>query len=325
MVESLRVAVVGCGRMGRAHVEALATLPRSGVLGPVEVVACDPMPACREWAASKGVRAYVGLDEARAAGQLDAVVVAAPTALHPQLVEQSLEMGVAVLCEKPGAESPDALLDFAERAEGTGAILRFGYWHRFVPALRKARDAIAGGSIGDVLALSSAQWDGSPPSLAFLAGSGGELVDMGVHEIDFARWVLGCRLVARGAAWSRDAEGRNAAVGVLESESGTVVTVSTGRVLEGGEDGCWFEVLGTRRSLFDRWLWGSEGQEVNRCGVADQDRAFCELVTGHDDAGALSTASEAAEVLDLANGLTALALDQKAESGGLRAVARFPG
>jgi predicted dehydrogenase len=318
VADGLRVAVVGCGRMGRAHVEALLSLTEGascrgataagGATGgtQIEVVACDPVGAARAWAAAQGVRAYEDLDKADADGSLDAVVVAVPTPAHVEAVSAALELGCAVLCEKPGGESPAALLDLGARAGARGLPLRLGYWHRFVPALRRVRDAVGDGSLGEVLALTSAQWDGVPPSPAFLARSGGELVDMGVHEIDFARWSLGCRLEPRGAAWRRDPEGHNAAVGVLQGERGTVVTVSAGRMLEGGYDGCWVELLGSRSSIFDRWLWGPEGEVVNRRAVVDQDREMLRLVAG-GDAPHLATASEGAEVLALANALTAAA------------------
>ncbi len=297
-VGALRVAVLGCGRMGRAHVDAIRSINER-----VDLVVCDPSPVAREWAAATNVRAFPDLEGALAAGELDAVVIAATTAAHAELVAAALDRGIAVLCEKPGGTSPSALRELGRSADGQGKVLRLAYWHRFVPALRRVRDAVGDGAFGDVLGLSSAQWDGEPPTAAFLAGSGGELVDMGVHEIDFARWSLGEELHARGAAWRSDPAGQNAAVGVLQSDGGTVVTVSTGRVLQGGRDGCWLELLGTKASQFDRWLWGDDGESVTRRAVRDQDRAFLELTAGHPSSD-LATAEDGASALALANALT---------------------
>jgi predicted dehydrogenase len=285
--------------MGRTHVEAIGTIEDAAV----ELVVCDPSPEARAWAGSRGLGAFTDLGGAAAAGRLDAVIIAAVTSAHVALVTEAFELGAAVLCEKPGGTSPLALRQLGADADRAGNVLRLAYWHRFVPALRRIRDAVRAGDIGDVLALSSAQWDGFPPSPEFLSGSGGELVDMGVHELDFARWTLECELHAHGAAWRSNPRGHNAGVALLQSDGGTVVTVSTGRVLEGGQDGCWVEVLGTKRSLFERWLWGDVGEVVNRQGVADQDREFLRLVAGRPS-DVLATAEEAAAVLALANALT---------------------
>lgn len=305
-IGALRVAVLGCGRMGRAHVDAIRSIG-----GKLDLVVCDPSPVAREWAAATNLRAFSDLEGALSAGELDAVVIAATTSSHAELVAAALDRGIAVLCEKPGGTSPSALRELGRSADAQGRVLRLAYWHRFVPALRRVRDAAGDGAFGDVLGLSSAQWDGEPPTAAFLAGSGGELVDMGVHEIDFARWALGEELRARGAAWRSDPSGHNAAVGVLQSDGGTVVTVSAGRVLEGGRDGCWLEVLGTRASTFDRWLWGDEGESVTRRAVRDQDRAFLELAAGHPSSD-LASAEDGAAVLALANALTDAATDTAA-------------
>lgn len=300
-IGALRVAVLGCGRMGRAHVEAIRSIE-----GKLDLVVCDPSPVAREWAAAANLQAFSDLEGALSAGELDAVVIAATTSSHAELASTALDRGIAVLCEKPGGTSPSALRELGRSADVQGKVLRLAYWHRFVPALRRVRDAVGDGAFGEVLGFLSAQWDGEPPSADFLAGSGGELVDMGVHEIDFARWALGEELHARGAAWRSDPAGHNAAVGVLQSDGGTVVTVSTGRVLEGGCDGCWLELLGTKASTFDRWLWGDEGESVTRRAVRDQDRAFLELAAGHPSAD-LAGAEDGAAVLALANGLTDVA------------------
>lgn len=298
-VGALRVGVVGCGRMGRAHVDAIRTLDDA----KVNLVVCDPSPQAREWAGSLGLRAYSDIETAFDAGELDAVIVAATTSVHVDLVTEALDLGSAVLCEKPGGTSPSTLCELGDVATRSGKVLRLAYWHRLVPALRRIRDAVRDGDFGDILALSSAQWDACPPSPEFLSGSGGELVDMGVHEIDFARWSLGNELHACGAAWRADAQGRNAAVGVLQSGDGTVVTISAGRVLEGGHDGCWVELLGSKSSAFERWLWGAEGELINRQAVADQDREFFRLVAGQPSED-LATAADGAAVLALANALT---------------------
>lgn len=314
----LTVAVVGIGRMGRLHLEVLSALG-----DPDLRVACaDPSASARLWAACAGYDVYPSLDAALEVPAVGAVLIAAPTPLHAQLARAALQAGRPVLCEKPGGFDPDELLALGDLADRSGVPIRLGYWHRFVPALRAARARARAGELGEVLAVHSAQWDGAPPAGGFLDRSGGELVDMGVHELDFAAWLLGESLEACGASMLLQPGGRNAAAGVARSQSGVVVTVSAGRFLPGG-DGCWTEVLGTSDAIFDRWLWGESGGDINRAAVLKQDRCFVELVRrrrassrsknsgdgspGGGTSDGLATVAEGARTLRTALQLTRLA------------------
>ncbi len=70
-------------------------------------------------------------------------------------------------------------------------LLQVGYWRRFVPELRRLREQIAGGELGQISLISCMQWDSELPSEQFRSHAGGIMVDMGVHEFDQVRWLLG--------------------------------------------------------------------------------------------------------------------------------------
>ena len=309
---ALTLVVAGIGRMGRTHLSALSSLA-----DPDLRVACaEPSAAARSWAARAGYPVYPTLAEALEDPSVQAVLIAAPTPLHAGLAHTALRAGCPVLCEKPGGLDPDLLLDLDNEASQYGVPIRLGYWHRFVPALQAARARVMAGELGEVLSVHSAQWDGSPPGDEFLGSSGGELIDMGVHEIDFAAWLLGEELTPCGASMLIQPGGRNAAAGIARSQHGAIVTVSAGRFLPDG-DGCWIEVLGTRGAIFERWLWGAAGEELNLAAVREQDRRFLDLVRGGTGEG-LATAGEGARSLRLALELTRLAGSGVAASGARR-------
>lgn len=303
-MSAVTLVVAGAGRMGRTHLAALRNLADPGM----RVACAEPAEAARSWAAQAGYLVYPTLATALEDPSVRAVLIAAPTPLHIELAHAAVEAGRPVLCEKPGGLDPDELMALDERASSAGVPIRLAYWHRFVPALQAVRARIMAGELGEVLAVHSAQWDGSPPADQFLADSGGELIDMGVHELDFAAWLLGEHLVADGASMLIQPGGRNAAAGVARSQRGTVVTVSAGRFLPGG-DGCWTEVLGTKDAIFERWLWGAAGERVNLAAVQEQDRRFVELVRGGTGDG-LATTREGAGTLRVALELTRMARQQ---------------
>jgi len=112
-VKKLRLAVVGAGRLGGYHARKLAALPS------VELVAvADPLAAARDALAAQCHTRAVA-DARELAGQIDAVVIAAPTLLHHALGMDFLRHGVHVLLEKPlaaTADQCDALVETARRA-----------------------------------------------------------------------------------------------------------------------------------------------------------------------------------------------------------------
>jgi len=72
------------------------------------------------------------------------------------------------------------------------------------PNCRRFASGIANGDFGEVLSVSCLQWDGEPPATTFRARSGGIFVDMGVHEFDQARWLIGGDFTHR-SPWRRQA------------------------------------------------------------------------------------------------------------------------
>jgi myo-inositol 2-dehydrogenase/D-chiro-inositol 1-dehydrogenase len=152
---SLRVLVIGAGRMGRVHLEAMRGSDHVRAVAVVE-----PFAAAREQLAGSGLELYESLDEALAAGGFDAALIAAPSGLHRDLVDALMTAGVPTLCEKPcGLKSSDTQ-HAADRATATGTPLQIGYWRRFVPELRALRDEIARGALGEIAFSQAGQWDG---------------------------------------------------------------------------------------------------------------------------------------------------------------------
>jgi myo-inositol 2-dehydrogenase / D-chiro-inositol 1-dehydrogenase len=284
--EAVRVAVIGAGRMGRVHMEALS---RSRNAEPVAVV--DPVPGAREQAAAAGLAAYPELDALLAAGGFDAVLIAAPSDLHPALVTALARAGVPMLCEKPCGTNADEAREAARAAAATGTLLQIGYWRRFVPELAALRERIAGGELGDIAAVASHQWDRLPPSPEFRAHSGGIAVDMGVHEFDQVRWLLGQdleRIVALPAGPTSAAHAPSdpdAAIVLARLSGGTTATITLGRRF-GQDDSCWFEAFGDRGYERCAFMWGGDSDRAFVAGMTAQAEAFADAVRGAPQVGA---------------------------------------
>jgi nucleoside-diphosphate-sugar epimerase/predicted dehydrogenase len=125
----------------------------------------------------------------------DAVIVAAPNALHAATSQLALEGGAHVLCEKPLALTEAACAGLAQTAAAHGRLLKVAMARRYLATWRLAREMVARRELGEVLGVEAsdcAPFGWRPRSLAFFAPeSGGVLADMGVHYLDFLQALIG--------------------------------------------------------------------------------------------------------------------------------------
>jgi predicted dehydrogenase len=301
--------------MGRFHLGALAGVEQ------IDVVAlAEPFPAAMDAAAALAPAAtrYDSVAAALAHPGLEACLVATPTPTHPDIVLAALERGLHVLCEKPLALDPATAVRLGAAAANRGLVLQVGFWRRFSPPWRAAKDALAAGAIGAPLLIRLCQWDADPPPATFCdpAVSGGLAIDCGVHEYDLAEWLTGRRIVSV-SAWSLPIV--DAAVGaagdvdnlvaVLTLDGGAVATVDLSRNARYGDD-VRTEILGSDGALFIDLLpaggtrvgtaagmqdvEGSAADDATAAGVVGQALAFAAAVRGGNDEVPGAAASVAA-------------------------------
>ena len=301
----MRIALVGAGRMGQVHLAALQSSEEITVAAVVE-----PVAATRERLQSAGLVVYESVQQLLDSASLDGVLIAAPTDQHPDLVAVFAAAGIPMLCEKPVGVRPEDAERAARAAADAGVLLQVGYWRRFVPELRQLRDRIAAGELGHISLLSCMQWDSELPSEQFRSHSGGIMVDMGVHEFDQVRWLLGdefestVAVPAGPSTQPRPATDPDSAVLLASTSSGTAVTVSLGRQFP-HPDSCWVEVWGTTGYARVPFMWAAEGDDVFRASMRRQAEAFaravrggvCEGAQAHDAIAAQLVAARAARAL----------------------------
>ncbi len=283
--------------MGRTHLRALSGTPTA------VVAVAEPVAHLRSAAAEQyGLAPFESVDAMLDGGGLDGVLVVTPSATHQRVVETIVGAGLPVLCEKPCGVSVDEARAAAAAAERAGVALQVAYWRRFVPALWRMRERIGAGEFGELLSVSSLQWDGEPPAAAFRASGGGLFVDMGVHEIDQVRWLTGGEFseitaVAATIVTDPDANEPDGAQLLGRLSTGATAYVSLGRHYPGG-DTATVEVFGTRGHGYIRFLDPADGERVQLDALAAQAAAFAELARGGVAEGA--SAADAVAALGVA-------------------------
>ncbi|WP_370208610.1 Gfo/Idh/MocA family oxidoreductase [Aeromicrobium sp.] len=158
----VRIALVGAGRIGAAHAETLARRVPDAHL----VAVVDPRPgAAAAVATPLGARGETEVDAVLGAADVDAIVVAASSVAHRDLVVAAADAGKHVFCEKPAGMSL-AEIDEARRATAAaGVVFQVGFNRRFAREFAQARDLVASGRLGEVRQLRSLTRDpGRGPS-----------------------------------------------------------------------------------------------------------------------------------------------------------------
>jgi myo-inositol 2-dehydrogenase / D-chiro-inositol 1-dehydrogenase len=246
----MRIGLVGVGRIGVFHASTLRGLPGVDSL----VITDADLDRARRVAGEFRAQAAGSMAELLGAGA-DALVIAAATGAHPELIKQGVQAGVPVFCEKPVAPDVEGTLEVIKSASGSAVPVQIGFQRRFDAGFRAVREAARSGSLGWLHTIRSTTFDAAPPSAGYIRGSGGIFRDCAVHDFDAIRWVSGREVTQvyatganRGEEFFRAAGDVDTASATLRMDDGTVAVVSCGRYNDAGHD-VRLEVLGSAGSV----------------------------------------------------------------------------
>lgn len=259
----MRVGLVGAGFMGEVHARAW----RQAGADLVAVVSAKTEEAAR-LAQAWGVRAVARYEELLPL--VDVVDLCVPTHLHAPMALEAMRAGRHVVCEKPIALSVgdgEAMIQAARRA---GVRLFVAMVLRFFPQYRMAREIVRSGQIGSVGVIRLKRMSYRPQKAGdnwYLdeARSGGMMVDLMIHDFDYARWLAGDvkRVYARAA-------GDRYALVTLEFQSGAMALVEGGWAYPPGVFRTALDVAGTRGLI----EWSSDSTlTIQTYLAADGERA----------------------------------------------------
>ncbi len=190
-----RLAFVGVGWIGAMRLDAVAER------GVAEVVAlCDTDVARleregqRHPAAARFVDYDALLDAAPGLG-LDGVVIATPNAAHAAQTVSALERGLAVFCQKPLATRSADAAAMVAAARAAHRLLGVDYSYRHTDGLLAVRRMVREGELGRVFVIRTVFHNAYGPDKGWChdpaQSGGGALMDLGVHLVDQALWILG--------------------------------------------------------------------------------------------------------------------------------------
>lgn len=236
---SLGVAVIGAGMVGRAHAAGYRAaaqtydldLPDVRLVAVADAHEPFAVDAARRFGFERHETSWQAVVDAP---DVDVVSVAIANELHRPVVEALLAAGKHVLCEKPLAPSVDdaaAMVAAAESAEGQAAV---GFSFRRTPAINAIREQLESGVLGKVAHFNGHYWcdyatnPEAPISWRYRGGPGsGALADIGSHMIDLGEYLCGPMTAVSGAVFQTFVTERPVPLGATVGHAAGAVSEET--------------------------------------------------------------------------------------------------
>lgn len=241
-----RVGVIGLGFIGRVHLAGLRNIG-------VEVHTYDLLPDLTTRAVEEyGATAHTSLESVL--GAVDVVDICTPTDTHAEIALAAAAAGKPVISEKPLARTNEQAEQIVRTFRDAGLPLHVAQVVRFFPEYAAAQRTIAAGKIGRTSVVRLTREGGVPKWSTWLTNatrSGGLILDVMIHDIDYARWIAGdvVRVWAKQFRPTGDDQVPSHAYAILTHVDGAISHITASWAREGAGFRTSFEIAGSEGLL----------------------------------------------------------------------------
>jgi predicted dehydrogenase len=253
-----RVGFLGIGWIGSNRLKAIAD---SGTVAIAAIMDCNAQAAAAA-ASLVGEPPVLMTWEALLQQDLDALVIATPTALHAEQSIAALDAGLAVLCQKPLALEASQARQVIAAARRANRLLAVDMSYRYLRSVALVKQLIEAGEIGTVFAADLVFHNAYGPDKPWyytpaLAG-GGCVIDLGVHLIDLALWILNETHEVRAVSSRLFSDGRALEAGekVLEDYATARMDLASGTTVNLA---CSWRLNAGREAVIRATFYGTKG------------------------------------------------------------------
>lgn len=190
-MNKINIGLIGTGRLGMMYAEYLAyRVPQANLVAVADLIP-ERVAECAE--IFDVPKQYGTHHDLSADPNVDAVVVTATTQNHMEIVVDAVLSGKPIFCEKPMTLTLGEAREMKRVVEDKNVFYQMGYMRRFDKGFAAAKRKIDEGIIGKPAVFRGSSRDPYRPSLEYLKpeNSGGQILDMAIHDIDIARWYMG--------------------------------------------------------------------------------------------------------------------------------------
>lgn len=180
----LNVGVIGIGMMGQNHARVYSEIANLVGISDLDEKKLN------EISKRFNVKGYKHYDDLLERKDLEAVSVSSPTSTHYDIVNEAIDAGKHVLVEKPMGGDLEKARELLAKARRKGVVLAVGYIERHNPVVGFTKGLIEKRQFGDVISVSSRRVSSFPSRIKDV----GVILDLGIHDIDVIRYLLGSKV-----------------------------------------------------------------------------------------------------------------------------------
>ena len=188
MSKTLKIGVIGAGRIGKLHSNNLVTRVPNAELAAVSDVY---EPAAKDLGEKLGVKYYSDYHKILEDPEIDAVFICSSTDTHSPISIEAAKAGKHIFCEKPIDHDLDKIKAVLEEVKKAGVKYQVGFNRRFDRNFKHVHEVVKNGGVGDVHIVKVTSRDPEAPPLSYVKVSGGIFVDMTIHDFDMVRYLSG--------------------------------------------------------------------------------------------------------------------------------------
>merc|ERR1719424_1347472 len=186
--KTVKVGVVGMGRIGMVHLEAITKAP-----GVVPIIVSNPTVSKAEAAAAQYNIPKFSNDAMDVINdpEVDAVWICSPSQYHADQIKACAAAGKDVFCEKPIATDLAETVEAINACNEAGVKIMIGLQRRFDQNFVRVKQAVDNKEVGNPITIKLCSRDPAPPPASYVKGGGGIFADMAVHDLDMSRFLAG--------------------------------------------------------------------------------------------------------------------------------------
>jgi predicted dehydrogenase len=214
----VRVGVVGVGSMGQHHARVLASLQGAVLAGVHDV----DVAQARAIASRHGIAAFDSVDALL--GEVEAVIIAAPTTLHHEFSLRCLDRGLHVLVEKPITATASEAHDLHAQASKSGLVLQVGHIERFNPTFAEMKNVLLHERAHAFSALRLSPFTARAADVSVV-------LDLMIHDLDLVLALIAAPIASIAASGHRAKSSRlDHVTALMTFANGTTATLTASKI-----------------------------------------------------------------------------------------------